>query len=563
MHPSVHAAITPDKPAVIMAGSGQVVTYRALDDGSNRFAQLLRARGLRAGDHIAIMLENHPRFFELCWGAQRAGIIYTAMSTRLGADEIAYIVGDCGAKMFVTSIAQARSAAQVLPAIAGVAHRLMLDGTVDGYESCDARLAEQPAQRIADERAGGDMLYSSGTTGRPKGVFVPPETDVIDATSNLIELCRKVYRLRQETVYLSPAPLYHAAPLRFCMVVMRLGGTCVVMEHFDPQEYLRLVEKHRVTHTQLVPTMFVRMLKLPPEVRAQYDLSSLEVAIHAAAPCPIPIKDQMIAWWGPVLWEYYAGTEGNGMTMVGSADWLDHKGTVGKAVVGKLKICDDEGNELPAGEAGTIYFAEGKAFEYHNDPQQDRRVEASARLDHAGRRRLRRRGRLPLPHRPQGVHDHLRGREHLSPGSRERADHASEGRRRRGVRGAQRRVRRGGQGGGRAARHPRGRAGAGTRTDRVLSRAHFAHQVPAHDRLPGRAAAPPDRQALQAPAEGPLLGGPQDADRLIVRDDAHSGRGRVLDRLTRHLGRLRTVASSEATGARILSTRFAAPAAKD
>ena len=369
MHPSVHAATTPDKPAFRMAQTGQAVSYRELDDASNRFAQLLRACGLRAGDHIAIMVENHPRMFELCWGAQRAGIIYTAMSTRLGAEEIAYIVEDCGAKLFVTSMALAKSAADVLPRISHVAHRLMIGATIDGYESYDAAVAAQPATRISDECAGGDMLYSSGTTGRPKGVFVPPESTAIDALTKLIDVSRRLYGIDTDTVYLSPAPLYHAAPLRFCMTVMRLGGTCVVMEHFDPQDYLRLLEEHRATHTQLVPTMFVRMLKLPPEERSRHDVSSLRCAIHAAAPCPIPIKEQMIAWWGPVIWEYYAGTEGNGMTIVDSAQWLTHKGTVGKAVVGTLKICDDDGSEMPVGEPGTIYFADGKAFEYHNDPR--------------------------------------------------------------------------------------------------------------------------------------------------------------------------------------------------
>ena len=368
MHPSVHAQTSPDKPAIRMADGGQVITYRELDDRSNQAAQLLRARGLKAGDHIALLVENHPRFFEVCWGAQRSGIIYTAISTRLGADEIAYIVGDCGAKLMVCSAALAEPARTVLAKTPGVAHRLMIGGTIEGYESWEQALDRHPAQRIADECAGADMLYSSGTTGRPKGVFVQPETPAIDATSGLIEVSRKLYGIDERTIYLSPAPLYHAAPLRFCMTVMRLGGTCVVMEHFDAQRYLELVEQHRITHTQLVPTMFVRMLKLPPEARARRDVSSLKCAIHAAAPCPIPVKEQMIAWWGPVLWEYYAGTEGNGMTMVDSGEWLAHKGTVGRAVVGKLKICDDAGKELPAGEPGTVYFAEGKAFEYHNDP---------------------------------------------------------------------------------------------------------------------------------------------------------------------------------------------------
>jgi len=367
MHPYVHAQKTPDKIAYLMAGSGASVTYRQLEDASNRVAHLLRARGLKAGDHIAILLENHVRFFEICWGAQRAGIIYTAISSRLTAGEAGYIVTDCGAQLLVTSKALAGVAAEILPQIGHVASRLMIDGTIDGYEAFETAVAAQPAQRIADETAGGDMLYSSGTTGRPKGVFVPPESPQIDASSALITVAQTAYKLDPDSIYLSPAPLYHAAPLRFNMLVMRLGGTCVIMEHFDAEEYLRLVEKHRCTHSQLVPTMFVRMLKLPADVRAKYDVSSLKCAIHAAAPCPIPIKEQMIDWWGPILWEYYAGTEGNGMTMVHSADWLAHKGTVGRAVVGKLRIVGDDGVELPPGEAGTIYFSDGKPFQYHND----------------------------------------------------------------------------------------------------------------------------------------------------------------------------------------------------
>jgi len=369
MHPFHHAQKTPDKAAYIMADSGEVVTYRQLEDRSNQVAQMLRALGLVAGDHIAIILENHPRFFELCWGAQRAGIIYTAMSTRLTVGEAAYIARDCAAKLLVTSHAYAALAQELVALTPELKARLMMDGSIAGYPSYEATLAAYPAQRIADESAGGDMLYSSGTTGRPKGIFAPPESPAIDATNGLIEVCRNVYGINENTIYLSPAPLYHAAPLRFNMVAMRLGATCVVMSHFDPEEYLRLIAQHQATHTQVVPTMFVRMLKLPPAARAAHDVSSLKFAIHAAAPCPIPIKEQMIAWWGPVIWEYYAGTEGNGMTLVHAADWLTHKGTVGKAVIGKLKICDELGDEVATGETGTIHFAEGKPFEYHNDPQ--------------------------------------------------------------------------------------------------------------------------------------------------------------------------------------------------
>ncbi len=368
MHPSIHAQSTPDKPALIMAGSGEMLTYRELEDRSNQAAQLFRSLGLRPGDHIAILCENQSRFYEICWGAQRSGLTYTAISTRLGTDEIAYIVNDCNARLLIVSAGLVQQAAAILEHTPGVRQRLLIGADAPGHQRWEQALAAQPARRITDECAGGDMLYSSGTTGRPKGVFSPPDSSAIDASTPLIEMNRKAYGVDPETRYLSPAPLYHAAPLRFTMTVMRLGGTVVVMEHFDAEQYLELVQKHRITHSQLVPTMFVRMLKLPPEVRTSYDVSSLRCAIHAAAPCPIPIKEQMIDWWGPILWEYYAGTEGNGMTLVNSQDWLAHRGTVGRAVVGELKISDEQGNELPPGEPGTVYFAGGKAFQYHNDP---------------------------------------------------------------------------------------------------------------------------------------------------------------------------------------------------
>jgi len=368
MHPRQHARTQPDKTALVMADSGQRLSYAELDARANQVAQLLRARGLKAGDHIALLLENQLRFFELCWGAQRAGIIYTAMSTRLKVAEAAYILDNCQARLLVSSQALAAQAAELLPHISGVGTRLMIDGTVPGFESYEAALAAQPATPIADETAGGDMLYSSGTTGYPKGVFVPPDSPEVEAVPALTGICQRVFGMAGDTVYLSPAPLYHAAPMRFCMSVMRLGGTVVVMEHFDPERYLAAVQQHRVTHTQVVPTMFVRLLKLSEAQRQAFDVSSLRVAIHAAAPCPIPVKQQMIAWWGPVLWEYYAGTEGNGMTLVGSADWLTHPGTVGRAVIGQLRICDELGEPVPTGETGTVYFAEGKPFEYHNDP---------------------------------------------------------------------------------------------------------------------------------------------------------------------------------------------------
>jgi long-chain acyl-CoA synthetase len=368
MHPYIHARRFPDKPAYIMAASGETVTYRQLDEQSNRIAQLFRAHGLNSGDHVALFLENNARFFEICWGAQRAGLIYTAISSRLTAEEVDYIVSDCGARLFITSTALADRARELTTRLTKVTDRYVIGGTIDGYRSWEEAVAAQPATPVADETAGTDMLYSSGTTGRPKGVLPVLEPQPIDFDGPLLAITRRLYGMDEGTVYLSPAPLYHAAPLRFNMTVMKLGGTSVIMEHFDAEEFLRLVEKHRITHTQLVPTMFVRFLKLPDEVRLKHDTSSLRCAIHAAAPCPIPVKEKMIEWWGPIIWEYYGGTEGNGLTMCNSTEWLAHKGTVGRAVLGTLRICDDAGNEVPKGEPGTVYFADGRPFAYHNDP---------------------------------------------------------------------------------------------------------------------------------------------------------------------------------------------------
>ncbi|HEX9260496.1 MAG TPA: AMP-binding protein [Acidimicrobiales bacterium] len=369
MYPGKFAAVAPDRPAYIMGTTGHTVTYKELDDGANRLAQLFHARGLRPGDHVALCMENHPRYLEVIWGAHYAGLIYTAASSRLTSGELAYIINDCEAKAFITSRYKADQAADILPETPAVQVRLMLDGAIDGYDSYEADVAEHPAEPVPGVRiAGMDMLYSSGTTGRPKGVMREYSPVPLEEFSGLIPLLQGLFGFGEQTVYLSPAPLYHAAPLRYTMTVQQLGGTAVVMEHFDPEQALALIERHRVTHSQWVPTMFVRMLKLDPESRAKYDVSSLQCAVHAAAPCPIPVKKQMIEWWGPVLHEYYAGTEGNGFVYCNSHDWLTHEGTVGRAVMGTLHICNDEGEEVPEGEAGTIYFEGGAQFEYHNDP---------------------------------------------------------------------------------------------------------------------------------------------------------------------------------------------------
>ncbi|MBU6406672.1 MAG: acyl-CoA synthetase [Alphaproteobacteria bacterium] len=366
MHPRAHAAANPEKPLLIMAGSGETLTYGALESRANQAAHLFRRLGLGTGDCLAVLMENNPAFFELVWGAQRAGLYYVCISTKLTQDEIAYILADSGAKALFASAAFSSAAAAVkaqrpdLPAFS-------VGGAIAGYEAYEPARAREADTPIQDESAGLDMLYSSGTTGRPKGVRAPLSGDAIDAPSPLTLMTSAVFGLSANTIYLSPAPLYHAAPLRWCMAVHRLGGTTVILEKFEPETYLAAIERFRANASQLVPTMFVRMLKLPAEARGRYDVSSLTMAVHAAAPCPIPIKEQMIAWWGPIIHEYYAGTEGNGFCTISAPEWLKKKGSVGKAILGAVRICDEEGRLLPPGLSGAIYFEGGPRFSYHND----------------------------------------------------------------------------------------------------------------------------------------------------------------------------------------------------
>ena len=370
MYPAVYAASSPDRPAVIQASTGKVTTYKELNEAALRLANVLRAAGIKPGDHVALCMENHERYLEVIWGCHYAGTVYTACSSRLTKAELAYILNDCKAKAFITSKYKADQALEVAGEIPGVSLRLMLDGTVDGYDSFEKTVDSAPATELPDMVDGIDMLYSSGTTGMPKGVAKPfPGTPLGTAAGLGAPLTQGLYKFREGMVYLSPAPLYHAAPLRFNMSVHSHGGTTVVMEHFDAEDYLRFAEKYRASHTQLVPTMFIRMLKLDDDVRLKYDVSSIEVAIHAAAPCPVPTKKAMIEWWGPVIHEYYAGTEGNGFVYCNSEMWLAHPGTVGTAISGVVHICDEEGNELPRGESGTVFFEGGGTFEYHNDPE--------------------------------------------------------------------------------------------------------------------------------------------------------------------------------------------------
>lgn len=378
MHPFKHAAATPDKPAYIMAGSGEIVTFGELELRANQGARLLRSLGLATGDAMAVMMDNSPRYLEIMWAAERVGIYTTCISSKLTAQEAEYIIRDGECRVLVLSAGTAKCADALLPLV-GDLHRFMTDGTAPGFDSWEAARDRQSAEPLDDPTPGQIMLYSSGTTGKPKGVrFALPTEPYGETVSPLVMLGQGLYGFTPNMVYLSPAPLYHAAPLRWSMAVQQMGGTVIVMERFDPERALEYIERYKVTHAQWVPTHFIRMLKLPEEVRAKYGVSSLKAVWHAAAPCPIPIKQQMIEWWGPIVGEYYAGTEGNGFHAITAAEWLTHKGSVGRNLTTITHICDEDGKEVPPRSEGAIYFESPKTdlnptgaapFSYHNDPE--------------------------------------------------------------------------------------------------------------------------------------------------------------------------------------------------
>lgn len=361
-HPRLHAQTQPDKPAVVMSDGSGSLSYAALEDRANRGAQLLRSLGIGSGDTIAFWLPNCREVFEVYWAGQRAGLYITPIATGLTAGEADYILGNSGSRLLITS-----------SKIAGLAELPRREGVaILTIEQWREALNRQPTGPILDEAPGFHMVYSSGTTGRPKGIRLPLPNGDVTASHMLAELAADAYGTGPDTVYLSPAPLYHTAPLAYTTSVHRLGGTVVVMPKFDPEKLLAAVERFHVTMVQMVPTMFVRLLKLPADVRERYDLSSLKVVVHAAAPCPVAIKQVMFNWLGPIIYEYYGGSEGNGSTRITPEEWLRKPGSVGKASWGVVHICDDAGNELPLGEQGIVYFEGGWDFRYLGDEDKTR-----------------------------------------------------------------------------------------------------------------------------------------------------------------------------------------------
>jgi fatty-acyl-CoA synthase len=365
-----HAQATPDKPAVILYPSGTSLTFGELEARANQLAHLFRRHGLREGDAVAILMENNEHFHTAMWGARRAGLYYVPINTHLTAAEAAYIIDNSAAKAIISSAA-------LRPVLEGLAEhlpaglpelRLIAGGSLDGWLDYPQCAADQPVTPIDDEIEGDLLQYSSGTTGRPKGIKRPlPHLPPSVAPGLMTALVS--FWANPEGIYLSPAPLYHTAPSVWSMTFQAAGIPVVVMERFDAEGALDAIGRHRVTHGQFVPVMFTRMLKLPAAVRESYDVSSLERVMHAAAPCPVEIKKQMIDWWGPIIDEYYASSEAHGSTLISAEEWLAHPGSVGRSMAGGLHILDSDGNELPPGEPGEIYFESAATFEYLNDPE--------------------------------------------------------------------------------------------------------------------------------------------------------------------------------------------------
>lgn len=367
MHPRPFAISDPDRPAIILPATGETISYGEMEAAANRGAHLLRALGCVRGDVVALLMDNEAAIFDVGWAAQRIGLYLTSISTKLSAADIAYILRDSGARILVASdrlVPLAQAALAETDSVQGY----LVDNAVGPLKNWSASAARYPDTPVPDESAGTDMLYSSGTTGRPKGVKPPLPEGPLDAQTALEGMGNSLYGMGQDSIYLSTSPLYHAAPLRWAMTIHRLGGTVVVMGRFDAEDSLALIERYRVTHATWVPTHFVRLLKLPEDARTRYDHGSLRAVIHAAAPCPVPVKQAMIDWWGPIIHEYYSGTECCGITALSSPEWLARPGSVGRAVLGKVRIVGEDGREVATGETGDVFFSDGPAFTYHNDP---------------------------------------------------------------------------------------------------------------------------------------------------------------------------------------------------
>ena len=373
MYPGAFAKQNPSKPAFIMASTGEEVSYQDFDKRSNQLAHYLRSEGLKKHDHYSIFMENNNRYLESNSAGERSGLYCTCINSYLKSEELSYILINSDTQVLITSKAKLDIVKEATKNCSLLKTILVVGGGNDAlpqnFLDYQKAVSELPTSPIEDECLGTSMLYSSGTTGRPKGILRPLPDQRPDEPLPIMNFLSSLWNYREDMIYLSPAPLYHSAPLFANNFAIRAGATTIIMEKFDPLEFLRLIEKYSVTDSQMVPTMFNRILKLSEEERKRYDLSSLKNVIHAAAPCPVQVKRQMIEWWGPIINEYYGATEAFGFAHCNTKEWLEHPGTVGKIMIGELSILDDEMNEVPAGQPGTLWFKPASEFKYHKEPE--------------------------------------------------------------------------------------------------------------------------------------------------------------------------------------------------
>jgi long-chain acyl-CoA synthetase len=366
-----HALLKPNKHALIMESSGRCLTYAELDANSQQIAHLLR-RTLSPGDRFGLLHENSPAFFEVSWAARRSALRWVPINWHLRPNEVAYVVKNSDAKILVASASLSDLAIASAQDADSIQACFSTSNAFANFQALSKMPLQQSAPAFSTEQEGIFMFYSSGTTGRPKGILRPLPEQPFGTPLPIENIMHAHYGMNQDTVFYCPGPLYHAAPLGWTMGAQLLGGTVISAERFDAEETLKSIEKYGVTHAKFVPTHMIRMLKLPERIKRKYDYSSLRSVIHAAAPCPPEVKKAMIDWWGPIIHEFYGSSEGAGFSAINSQEWLGHPGSVGRVLVGVPHIVDEHGEVLPPGQVGQLCFEQVEPFEYHKDPEKTR-----------------------------------------------------------------------------------------------------------------------------------------------------------------------------------------------